>query len=39
MLIKVDFGALCEVWKRIKGIGMTLFVNWPIKRFSITLLW
>ncbi|MFZ4626156.1 MAG: arsenic resistance protein, partial [Rhodoferax sp.] len=31
MLVKVDFGALGEVRKHIKGIGVTLFVNWLVK--------
>ncbi|MBK6650530.1 MAG: ACR3 family arsenite efflux transporter [Betaproteobacteria bacterium] len=38
MLIKVDFGALGEVRKHIKGIGVTLFVNWLVKPFSMALL-
>src|SRR5512136_2214419 len=28
MLVKVDFGALGEVRKHVRGIGVTLFVNW-----------
>jgi arsenite transporter len=38
MLIKVDFGALHEVRQHIKGIGVTLFVNWLVKPFSMALL-
>jgi ACR3 family arsenite transporter len=38
MLIKVDFGALHEVRQHIKGIGVTLFVNWFVKPFSMALL-
>ena len=38
MLIKVDFGALHEVRKRAKGIGVTLFVNWLVKPFSMAFL-
>ena len=38
MLIKVDFGALGEVRKHIKGIGVTLFVNWLVKPFSMAFL-
>ena len=38
MLIKVDFGALSEVKKHIKGIGVTLFVNWLVKPFSMAFL-
>lgn len=33
MLVKVDFGALGEVRKHVKGIGVTLFVNWLVKPF------
>ncbi|HUW76716.1 MAG TPA: arsenical-resistance protein, partial [Gallionella sp.] len=28
MLVKVDFGALHEVRQHVRGIGVTLFVNW-----------
>jgi ACR3 family arsenite transporter len=38
MLVKVDFGALHEVSQHIKGIGVTLFVNWFVKPFSMALL-
>ena len=38
MLIKVDFGALHEVKQHVKGIGVTLFVNWFVKPFSMALL-
>jgi len=38
MLVKVDFGALHEVRQHIKGIGVTLFVNWVVKPFSMALL-
>ncbi len=38
MLIKVDFGALHEVRQHVKGIGVTLFVNWLVKPFSMALL-
>jgi arsenite transporter len=38
MLVKVDFGALHEVRKHVKGIGVTLFVNWLVKPFSMALL-
>ena len=38
MLIKVDFGALGEVKKHMKGIGVTLFVNWLVKPFSMAIL-
>jgi ACR3 family arsenite transporter len=38
MLVKVDFAALHEVRQHIKGIGVTLFVNWFVKPFSMALL-
>ena len=38
MLVKVDFGALHEVRQHIRGIGVTLFVNWLIKPFSMAFL-
>ncbi len=38
MLVKVDFGALHEVRRHIRGIGVTLFVNWFVKPFSMALL-
>lgn len=38
MLIKVDFSALGEVRNHVKGIGVTLFVNWMVKPFSMALL-
>lgn len=38
MLVKVDFGTLHEVRHHIRGIGVTLFVNWLIKPFSMALL-
>jgi ACR3 family arsenite transporter len=38
MLLKVDFSALREVGKHIKGIGVTLFVNWLVKPFSMAFL-
>ncbi|MDO8786905.1 MAG: ACR3 family arsenite efflux transporter [Sulfuritalea sp.] len=38
MLVKVDFGALHEVRNHIKGIGVTLFVNWLVKPFSMAFL-
>jgi len=34
MLVKVNFGALHEVRQHIRGIGVTLFVNWLVKPFS-----
>ncbi|MGE5666690.1 MAG: ACR3 family arsenite efflux transporter [Betaproteobacteria bacterium] len=38
MLMKVDFGALHEVKQHGRGIGVTLFVNWLIKPFSMAFL-
>ena len=38
MLIKVDFYALNEVRQHVKGIGVTLFVNWLVKPFSMAFL-
>ncbi|HSC76000.1 MAG TPA: ACR3 family arsenite efflux transporter [Pseudomonadales bacterium] len=34
MLMKVDFGALTEMRQHVRGIGVTLFVNWLVKPFS-----
>ncbi|GAB1575735.1 ACR3 family arsenite efflux transporter [Bordetella petrii] len=38
MLMKVDFGALGQVRRHWRGIGVTLFVNWAVKPFSMALL-
>jgi ACR3 family arsenite transporter len=38
MLMKIDFAALHQVRAHWKGIGVTLFVNWAIKPFSMALL-
>ena len=38
MLMKIDFGALAEVRRHWRGIGVTLFVNWAVKPFSMALL-
>jgi len=38
MLMKVDFGALHEVREHVRGIGVTLVVNWLVKPFSMALL-
>jgi arsenite transporter len=38
MLMKVDFTALSEVRQHVRGIGVTLFINWLIKPFSMALL-
>ncbi|MEW9624375.1 ACR3 family arsenite efflux transporter [Rhodanobacter geophilus] len=38
MLLKIDFGALGGVRRQWKGIGVTLFINWAVKPFSMALL-
>jgi ACR3 family arsenite transporter len=38
MLMKIDFAALHQVKSHWKGIGVTLFVNWAVKPFSMALL-
>lgn len=38
MLVKVDFGSLFQVKQHWTGIGVTLFVNWAVKPFSMALL-
>ncbi len=38
MLMKIDYGAMREVSQHWKGIGVTLFVNWFVKPFSMALL-
>ncbi len=38
MLVKVDFSALGEVRQHVKGIGVTLLVNWLVKPFSMAFL-
>jgi ACR3 family arsenite transporter len=38
MLLRIDFGALGEVRRHVRGIGVTLFVNWLVKPFSMALL-
>lgn len=38
MLVKVDFTALHEVRQHVRGIGVTLFVNWLVKPFSMAFL-
>ncbi|ACR32959.1 ACR3 family arsenite efflux transporter [Burkholderia glumae] len=37
MLIKIDFGAMAQVKGHWRGIGVTLFVNWLVKPFSMAL--
>src|SRR6201990_3429229 len=38
MLLKIDFGALGEVRQHWRGVGVTLFINWAVKPFSMALL-
>ncbi len=38
MLVKIDFAALGEVRRHWRGIGVTLFINWAVKPFSMALL-
>ncbi|OYY48641.1 MAG: arsenical-resistance protein, partial [Methylophilales bacterium 28-44-11] len=38
MLLKIDFSAMKEVLNHSKGIGVTLFINWIVKPFSMALL-
>ena len=38
MLLKIDFGALHQVKAHVRGIGVTLFVNWGVKPFSMAFL-
>ncbi|TCL62689.1 ACR3 family arsenite efflux transporter [Rhizobium sp. BK251] len=38
MLVKIDFRSLAQVSTYWRGIGVTLFINWAIKPFSMALL-
>ncbi len=38
MLLKIDAGALHQVKAHWRGIGVTLFINWAVKPFSMALL-
>ncbi len=38
MLLKIDFGAIARVRDHWRGMGVTLFVNWAVKPFSMALL-
>ena len=38
MLLKIDFGALGQVREHWRGVGITLFINWAVKPFSMALL-
>ncbi len=38
MLLKIDFGSLGQVRQHWRGVGVTLFINWAVKPFSMALL-
>jgi ACR3 family arsenite transporter len=38
MLLKIDFAALGQVGRHWRGIGVTLFINWAVKPFSMAVL-
>ena len=38
MLMKIDFGALAQVKEHWRGIGVTLFINWAVKPFTMAAL-
>ncbi len=38
MLLKIDFSALRQVQEHWRGVGVTLFINWAVKPFSMALL-
>ena len=38
MLVKIDFAALSQVKEHWRGIGVTLFINWAMKPFSMAFL-
>ncbi|GER18489.1 ACR3 family arsenite efflux transporter [Variovorax boronicumulans] len=38
MLLRVDFAALAQVKNHWRGIGVTLFINWAVKPFSMAFL-
>jgi ACR3 family arsenite transporter len=38
MLLKIDFHSLAEVKDHWRGVGVTLFINWGVKPFSMALL-
>ena len=38
MLVKIDFAALSGVKEHWRGIGVTLFINWAVKPFSMAFL-
>lgn len=38
MLLKIDFAALGQVTRHWRGVGVTLFINWAVKPFSMAAL-
>jgi ACR3 family arsenite transporter len=38
MLLRIDFSSLRQVGQHWRGIGITLFINWAVKPFSMALL-
>ena len=38
MLLKIDFASLRQVGRHWRGIGVTLFINWAVKPFSMAAL-
>src|ERR1700712_3256755 len=38
MLLKIDFSSLGRVREHWRGVGVTLFINWAVKPFSMALL-
>ncbi len=38
MLLKIDFTAMRKVTEHARGVGVTLFINWAVKPFSMALL-
>ncbi|MDE2088582.1 MAG: ACR3 family arsenite efflux transporter [Gammaproteobacteria bacterium] len=38
MLLNIDFGAVRDLRRHWRGIGVTLFINWAVKPFSMALL-
>jgi len=38
MLVKIDFAALAQVKEHWRGVGVTLFINWAVKPFSMAFL-
>jgi ACR3 family arsenite transporter len=38
MLLRIDFAALRQVGRHWRGIGVTVFINWAVKPFSMALL-